>query len=247
MMAASLQLLCLSVLLLGARCVLALEGHSQPRFAETALMLHGDGADARRAAVKNAAAALTPAQLSGSFAATQKMLVGACGMRWLPTADVGKGRNSHCFADFNHVACCVMPDGSQDKENQGQVQGIAIGNQLGEGIRAASSPALPAGGSWCTCALSVPQDVCHAQFHAYTGFYLVWCPQKDFKTFVLVDDAGKLLTCGAPSAALPAYSERSRGYMMFEGTPLAAGCAAADHAACQSAAASTTDVNILVG
>lgn len=117
-MAASLKFLCLSVLLLGARCVLALEGHSQPRFAETALMLHGDGADARRAAVKNAAAALTPAQLSGSFASTQKMLVGACGMRWLPTADVGKGRNSHCFADFNHVACCVMPDGSQDKENQ---------------------------------------------------------------------------------------------------------------------------------
>ena len=48
------------------------------------------------------------------------------------------------------------------------------------------------GGSWCTCHISSPEDVCHKQFGARTAFKLVWCPgaNNDFKTYTLVDDDG---------------------------------------------------------
>ena len=66
-----------------------------------------------------------------------------------------------------------MRDSVSDNENDGSVQGIAIGNQLGTGIRTASLPELGNGGSWSTCAIGCnkdpPQDVAHVQFRSRIG------------------------------------------------------------------------------
>merc|ERR1719163_829605 len=90
-------------------------------------------------------------------------------------------------------------------ENDGSVRGIAIGNQLGHGIKAASLPELGPGGTWCTCAIgcnkSPPSDVAHVQFHSRIAFKLVWVPPA-FHEFVLVADDGSRLATGRPGALL---------------------------------------------
>lgn len=59
--------------------------------------------------------------------------------------------------------------------NDGRVDGIAIGNQLGPGIVAASLPEPGPGGSWSTCMMGCntepPRDVAHLQFRSapHTG------------------------------------------------------------------------------
>ena len=78
-----------------------------------------------------------------------------------------------------------------------QVAGIAYGNPLGNGIRLASLPELGPGGSWSTCAMGCnkdpPVDVAHVQFRSRIAFKLVWVPNEQYDTFVLVDDDGDLL------------------------------------------------------
>lgn len=115
-----------------------------------------------------------------------------------------------------------MTDSIADSENDGRVKGIALGNQLGEGIRIASLPELGTGGSWSTCALGCakepPQDVAHVQFRSRIAFKLVWVPNESYDTFVLVDDSGKLLAKGKPSGSLPPLSEREMNYNIVVGS-----------------------------
>jgi hypothetical protein len=105
------------------------------------------------------------------------------------------------------------------------VQGIAVGNSLGNGIRIASLPELGPGGSWSTCALGCskdpPQDVAHIQFQARIAFKLVWVPNEFFDTFVLVDDDGKLLAKGKPIEGIPALRIRQMNYRIVAGSKYA--------------------------
>ena len=72
-----------------------------------------------------------------------------------------------------------MLDNASDNENDGSVKMIAIGNQLGPGIRTASLPELGSGGSWSTCAIGCnqnpPRDVAHIQFRSRIGEYFLAC------------------------------------------------------------------------
>jgi hypothetical protein len=116
-----------------------------------------------------------------------------------------------------------MRDNIADNENDGSIPGIALGNNLGEGIRIASLPELGPGGSWSTCALGCatepePTDVAHVQFRARIAFKLVWVPNETMNAFVLVDDDGKLLATGRPSEGLPPLRERQRNYQICAGS-----------------------------
>lgn len=139
------------------------------------------------------------------------------------------GYTGHSFNDYNHVDLTTMNDESSDNLNDGSVKGIAVGNRLGPGIRIASLPELGPGGSWSTCAIGChtdpPRDVAHIQFRARVAFKLVWVPNADYDTFVLVDDDGKLLAKGKPSdgpAGLPPRQEREMNYKIMEGSKYAA-------------------------
>ena len=110
-----------------------------------------------------------------------------------------------------------------DNEHDGSVRGIAVGNQLGEGIRAASLPDAGPGGTWCTCSLGAnqepPHDVAHVQFQSKIAWKLVWVPGElgDFSRFVLVDDAGTSLTTGVPTGNVPNIMEREHNFQMLRG------------------------------
>jgi hypothetical protein len=165
------------------------------------------------------------APLNGTWEDVRRKILWAGGLRDMPTAVPGQGYTGHSFNDFNHVDLTTMRDSTSDNENDGAVKGIAIGNQLGNGIRVASLPELGAGGSWSTCAIGCnkdpPQDVAHIQFRSRIAFKLVWVPNENFDTFVLVDDGGKLLAKGTPSdgpGALPSMRERATNYKVVEGS-----------------------------
>ena len=60
-------------------------------------------------------------------------------------------------------------------------------------------------------------DLSQIQFKARVAFKLVWCPNENFDTFVLVDDDGKLLAKGKPSdgpEGLPMLRERQYNYQI---------------------------------
>jgi hypothetical protein len=164
------------------------------------------------------------APLNGTWEDVRRKILWAGGLRDMPTAGP-QGYTGHSFNDYNHVDLTTMRDDVSDSENDGAVKGIAIGNQLGNGIRVASLPELGAGGSWSTCAIGCnrnpPRDVAHIQFRSRIAFKLVWVPNENFDTFVLVDDGGKLLAKGTPSdgpGALPSMRERVTNYKIVEGS-----------------------------
>jgi hypothetical protein len=105
--------------------------------------------------------------------------------------------------------------------NDGSIQSIAVGNQLGPGIDAASDPELGPGGSWCTCTNGAnrnpPSDVAHIQFKSRVAFKLVWSPLDDYRTFVLVDDDGNYITKGTPSGSIPNKNFREMNFQIVEG------------------------------
>ena len=133
-------------------------------------------------------------------------LVSACGLR------VQRSTN-HCFNDFNHVDCCTMVSASTHRTNEeSRVPGMHAVNQLGPHITEAALESHGKGGSWCTCQLSSPYDVCHRQFGARTAFKLVWCAGSSLA--IVVDDEGNVINRGVPhgdDGALPQYGgERAR-------------------------------------
>jgi len=179
----------------------------------------------RLRAVRERVSQLTREDLNGRWADVRRKLLWAGGLRDLSSARPGEGYTGHSFNDWNHVDLTCMNDGNSDNQNDGRVKGIAVGNFLGEGIRVASLPELGPGGSWSTCALGCnqdpPQDVAHLQFKARVAFKLVWVPNDQFDTFVLVDDDGNLLARGTPSdgpGGLPPLRERVQNYRIMEGS-----------------------------
>lgn len=163
--------------------------------------------------------------LNGPWEDVRRRILWAGGLRDLPDAVPGQGYTGHSFNDWNHVDLTTMNDETTDNQNDGSVKGIAVGNRLGNGIRVASLPELGSGGSWSTCAMGCnqdpPNDVAHIQFRSRIAFKLVWVPNENYDTFVLVDDDGTLLAKGKPSDgpdALPHLRERMMNYKIMEGS-----------------------------
>jgi len=166
--------------------------------------------------------------LNGPWEEARRRILWAGGLRDLPDAAPGAGYTGHSFNDWNHVDLTTMNDEIADNQNDGSVKGIAVGNRLGNGIRVASLPELGSGGSWSTCAMGCnqdpPNDVAHIQFRSRIAFKLVWVPNEQYDTFVLVDDDGKLLAKGKPSDgpdALPHLRERMMNFKIMEGSKYA--------------------------
>lgn len=162
--------------------------------------------------------------LSGPWADVRRKLLWAGGLRDLPESIPGQGYTGHSFNDYNHVDLTCMQEIVSDNENDGSIQGIALGNRLGPGIRIASLPELGPGGSWSTCSngsnMDPPQDVAHIQFRSRIAFKLVWIPGTDqqFNTFVLVDDDGKELAQGQPTGRLPPLRQRQLNFVTVQGS-----------------------------
>merc|ERR1711916_26072 len=118
----------------------------------------------------------------------------------------------------------AMTKEAEYNENDGSVQQVTKGNNLGSAIEAGSDPSLGEGGSWCTCMIGSgedpPNDVAHTQFHSRIAFKLVWVP-PNYESFVIVDDAGILLNKGTPSGDLPDLDERKGNYRLVEGSKYA--------------------------
>ena len=112
-------------------------------------------------------------------------------------------QTSHCFADYNHVDCCTIQESFQYQTNEDSlVPGMHPINQLGDHIVTYSIPETmffnniettttnininsnSKTGSWCTCQLNTPNDICHKQFQSETAFKLVWCPYDEEKTSI---------------------------------------------------------------
>ena len=81
---------------------------------------------------------------------------------------------------------------------QSRVKGMHAVNFLGSHIVDASLADRGSGGSWCTCHLSSPEDVCHKQFGARTAFKLVWCHGTGVAA--LLDDYANVLASGKPTS-----------------------------------------------
>jgi len=118
--------------------------------------------------------------------------------------------------------------------NNGQVPGIARGNQLGRGIRVASvipgsqQSAPEEEGSWCTCQLgaAIRRDVCHQQFRAQVGFKAVWCPgqHETYNILAVIGEDHALLAWGQPGKPLPPGGERRGSFTEVDASPWAAAC-----------------------
>jgi len=67
------------------------------------------------------------------------------GLQDLPDSIPGRGYTGHSFNDYNHVDLTTMNDETVQNQNDGSVKQIAVGNQLGPGIRIASLPELGPG------------------------------------------------------------------------------------------------------
>jgi hypothetical protein len=118
-------------------------------------------------------------------------LVQACGLKV-------QRSTGHCFNDFNHVDCCTMVGKHTHRTNEeSRVVGMHSVNMLGPHIEEGSVAERGTGGSWCTCHLSAPLDVCHKQFGAQPAFKLVWC--EGTGVAALVDDHGNVLNSGKPT------------------------------------------------
>ena len=96
-------------------------------------------------------------------------------------------------------------------------------NLLGPHITKASTASHGPGGSWCTCHLNSPFDVCHKQFGSSTAFKLVWC--KGSQLAAVTDDSGNLLNWGRPqgdSNRVPGYGAakaRAQDWSVLENSP----------------------------
>ena len=90
-------------------------------------------------------------ELQGDWDDVRRKLLWAGGLRDLPRSIPGQGYTGHSFNDYNHVDLTCMNDRVSDNENDGSIQQIAVGNQLGPGIRVASLEELGPGGRWVVC------------------------------------------------------------------------------------------------
>jgi len=174
-------------------------------------MLSGT-ATKRLEAARERARSLDP-DLTGDWEGIRKQLLKAAGL-------AAKDETSHCFNDFNHVSAMTVVQENRNNKHDGQVQGMAVGNQLGDGIASASlndGKGFEKGGSWCTCAIGAgkepPFDVAHHQFKSEVAFYLVWL--KGSNQFALVTEEGEHLACGQAEGKLPSAEQRKDNWQIF--------------------------------
>lgn len=203
-------------------------GSSTPASAMTVDPEYPGTAVERMLAVRARVKELSHDDLNGPWEEVRRKILWAGGLKDLRGARPGQGYTGHSFNDYNHVDLTTMKDDMSDNENDGSVKGIVVGNRLGSGIRVASIEELGAGGSWSTCMIGCaenpPQDVAHIQFRSRIAFKLVWAPNENFDTFVLVDDDGKLLATGKPSDGpenLPSMRDRVLNYQIVKGSKYA--------------------------
>jgi len=142
--------------------------------------------------------------LNGNWNNVREAVVSACGLKV-------QRSTSHCFNDYNHVDCCTMASNTAQRTNEeSKVVGMHPTNFLGSHIVDGSVSWANVGdsGSWCTCQLSAPRDVCHQQFGAEPAFKLIWCDGTDLA--IAVTDAGELLNYGRPrGGSIPVYGAES--------------------------------------
>lgn len=107
-----------------------------------------------------------------------KRQLGTVRMLLLSSCVCPRASHSHPYAgfnDFNHVDCCTMDSSKTHKTNEAsRVVGMHRVNFLGSHIVDASLADRGPGGSWCTCHLSSPEDVCHKQVSM-----ALCCPSAD--------------------------------------------------------------------
>lgn len=180
----------------------------------------------RMLAVRARVKELAPEDLDGRWEDARRKLLWAGGLKDLPESIPGQGYTGHSFNDYNHVDLTCMAEQVSDNKNDGSVvKQIAVGNLLGPGIRISSLPELGPGGSWSTCANGCnkvpPQDVAHIQFRSRIAFKLVWVPNDNFDSFVLVDDDGMELARGNPTSGLPSIRQRQLNYATVQGSKYA--------------------------
>ena len=77
----------------------------------------------------------------------------------------------------------------------------------------------------------------HVQFRSRIAFKLVWVPNQNYDTFVLVDDSGKELARGKPTGNIPRLLERQINYKLVKGSKYAT---AADAIAAENLNSSTS-------
>ena len=146
--------------------------------------------------------------LNQPWAKVREDIVGACGLKV-------SSSTSHCFDDFNHVDCCTMVASNAFNTNaDSAIMGMHAVNQLGAHISDGSIDSHGEGGSWCTCQLQTPNDVCHRQFGARPAFKLVWC--EGSRVAALMDDDGNVLNHGKPQDfELFHYAERADAWRIL--------------------------------
>lgn len=183
---------------------------------------------ARLKAVHERVAQLTSSDLNGTWKHVRQKLLWAGGLKDLPDAVPGMGYTGHSFNDYNHVDLTTMNGETVFNTNDGSVKQIAVGNNLGPGIQIASIKELGPGGSWSTCSngchTDPPNDVAHVQFSSRIAFKLVWVPNENYDTFVLVDDDGNFLCKGTPSDGpqnLPSLRDRQLNFRTVQGSKYA--------------------------
>jgi len=152
--------------------------------------------------------------LDGAWPDVRRLLLAAGGLK----EDYS---TSHAFNDDNHCDLTTMVDNVSHNSNaDGAVSMISRRNQLGPHIQKASLPEHGRGGSWSTCTngahMTPPHDVAHVQFSSRVAFKLVWVP-PNFEEFVLVDDEGRLLKCGAPTGSIPPLYARQQNFALVQG------------------------------
>ena len=177
---------------------------------------------ARMLNIRERVVGLKPSQLNGDWEEVRRNVLWAGGLKDLQSAVPGEGYTGHSFNDYNHCDLCAMAGEEAHNENEGRVAGIHHTNRLGKGIQIASLTELGPGGSWSTCMIGCnkdpPADVAHVQFRSRIAFKLVWAKATNYQSFVLVDDAGKLLNVGTPTGMLPAERERVMNYKVVAGS-----------------------------
>ena len=152
-----------------------------------------------------------------TWQAMRRKLVSACGLK-------SQLSTRHCFNDFNHVDCCAMETSHAHRTNEeSRVPGMHAVNALGAHIVDASVNSRGPGGSWCTCQLAAPHDVCHRQFGAEVAFKLMWCEVDRGALAAIVDEWGNLLNqrWWASSVVVPTIGgarARSQAWAVISGS-----------------------------
>ena len=100
----------------------------------------------------------------------------------------------------------MQSEQTQKTNEESKVVGMHSVNFLGDHIVDASLESHGDGGSWCTCHLSAPHDVCHKQFGARPAFKLVFCHGGG--QAALMDDDGNILLEGAGAPVKPSHTTR---------------------------------------